>query len=324
MKAAVLHTLGGIPRYEDFPDPVPNGPDEILINIKAASVKNIDRGRAMGSHYDKYVKLPIVVGIDGVGYTEDGKRVYTGFGEGAIAEKTIVNRKRCIPLSDGIDDVTAAALPNPGLSAWFSLSYRAAMKPGDKVLILGATGITGKIAVQLARYFGASSVVATGRNEKQLQSLPALGADVVISLAQSEEDLKNALKAEAAKAPFDIVIDYVWGRPAELVLDMLSGHDLNAEPHRTRYVQVGNMAGANITLNAGILRSAAIELYGVGGGSIPKEVMRTVPGEILPKLVDLVVTGKLKMDIYTAPLSDVENAWQLGDVDGKRLVITMD
>ncbi len=323
MKAAVLHQFGTAPRYEDFPDPQPAGENEMLMQVKAASIKNIDRGRASGTHYDKYAQLPVVAGIDGVGILEDGRRVYAMFNDGMIAEKAVVELKRCIPLPDNIDDVTAAALPNPGLSAWFALYYRAALQPGDKVLILGATGVTGKMAIQLAKYFGAGRVIAAGRNEAMLAKLPELGADAVISMAQPEEQFTAAIKAEAAAKPFDIVIDYVWGRPAELVLDAISGHDLNAAAHRTRYVQVGNMAGQTINLKAGILRSTAIELYGVGGGSVPKEVMQKVPTEILPKLVELVATGVIKIETEAVPLADVEAAWERGDKDGKRIVITM-
>jgi NADPH:quinone reductase-like Zn-dependent oxidoreductase len=321
MKAAVLHQFGTLPVYEDFADPVAARPEELILKMRAASLKNLDRMRAKGTHYDKHRSLPAVVGVDGVGVLEDGRRVYAGSMQGMMADYTLVAAERCIAIPDNIDDVTAAALPNPALSAWFSLAYRAAIQPGDRVLILGATGVTGKIAIQLAKYLGAAHVVAAGRNAAIMDTLPALGADRLISLAQPEETLVAELKAER---PFDIVIDYVWGRPAELVLEMLAGHDLNAVPHRTRYVQVGEMAGASISLRAGILRSAAIELYGIGGGSVPKEVMERVPSEILPLLFRLAAEGTLSLSADTMPLSGITEAWERGDRDGRRLVITMD
>jgi len=323
MKAAVLHQFGTLPVYETFPDPQATQPGEILIDVKAASLKNLDRMRAKGTHYDLHQSLPAVVGVDGIGVTAEGRRVYAGSVHGMMGTKAVVQASRCVSIPDHIDDATAAALPNPGLSAWFSLSYRAAIRPGDKVLILGATGVTGKMAIQLAKYLGASRVVATGRNPAILDTLPALGADKVISLAQDEAALLAALRAEKDAAPFDIVIDYLWGRPAELVLGLLAGHDLHAEPHRTRYVQVGEMAGATINLKAGILRSSAIELYGIGGGSVPKEIMAQVPTEILPLLFHLVAEGKLILETDTLPLSEITGAWERGDKDGRRLVITM-
>jgi len=323
MKAAVLTQLGTAPQYLDIADPIPHGPDEVLVYMKATSIKNIDKLRAKGTHYDKHKPLPTVVGVDGVGMLEDGTRVYTGFTDGVMAEKAIVNRSRCVVLPDHIDDVTAAALPNPALSAWFTLSYRAAIQPGDTVLIMGATGVTGKMAIQLAKYFGAGHIIATGRNQQILDSLKELGADTLISLAQPDENIKAALKAEKAKHPIDIVVDYLWGKPAEIVLELLSGHDLNAAPHRTRFVQVGEMAGSTINLKAGLLRSAAIELYGIGGGSVPMEIMKTVPTEILPKLFNMVSEGKLKIETEAVPLANVEAAWERGDRDAKRLVVVM-
>ena len=120
-----------------------------------------------------------------------------------------------------------------------------------------------------------------------------------------------------------MVIDYLWGRPAELLLDTLAGHDLNATvDHITRYVQVGEMAGSAINLPAAILRSTAIELTGAGGGSISKEVISKIQTEILPKVFKLAAKGKLSIDTVAIPLKDVAEAWQQ-DAQGKRMVITM-
>ncbi|QMW00804.1 quinone oxidoreductase family protein [Spirosoma foliorum] len=321
MKAAVIHQFGETPRYEEVADPILQSENELLMTVKAASIKNIDKSQARGSHYDRSKQLPAIVGTDGVGVLPDGSRVYAFYAGSTMAEKVLVQKGGYIVLPDGIDYITAAALPNPGLSAWFSLYYRAGLQPGETVLINGATGVTGKIAIQLAKHFGAGKVIATGRNPQALATLPDLGADVVISLAQSDADLQAALKAEQRKTPFDVVIDYTWGHPAELILGVLAGNDFMAEAHRTRYVTVGEMAGPTIQLASGVLRSAAIELYGVGGGSIPKEVMRKVPTEILPKLFDLIVTGKLKIETEVVALSDVERAWNQSESGGKRLVL---
>ena len=323
MKAAVISQEGAIPVCGEVAAPRPATPDEVLMRVRAASIKNIDRSRAAGTHYDKHKTFPAVAGIDGVGVLEDGTRVYSGFADGVIAEYAVVKQSRCIAIDDDIDDITAAALPNPGLSAWFALSYRAGIKPGDTVLIMGATGVTGKVAIQLAKYFGAGRVIATGRNPAMLAMLPALGADAVISLAQPEEQIIAELKREKAISPFDIVIDYLWGRPAEMVLDLLAGHDLNAEPHRTRFVQVGEMAGKAINLKAGLLRSSAVELYGIGGGTVPREIMKTVPTHIMPTLMRLVAEGRLKIETETVPLAEVEAAWIRGDRDGKRQVVVI-
>lgn len=320
MKAAVLHKLGEIPRFEDFPEPAPEE-EQVIVKVKAASLKNIDRMLARGSHYDSYSNLPVVVGIDGVAILEDGTRIYTGSHSGMMAEKATVSKQRCVSLPDNIDNVTAAALPNPALSAWLALSYRAKLRPGETILIMGATGVTGKLAVQLAKYFGAGRIVATGRNKKELEILPLLGADTVISLEKSNEELKKTFEGQIEYKRFDIVLDYIWGHYAEVLLDAMTGHDLNAEAHRTRYIQIGEMAGATIKLSAATLRSSAIELYGQGGGSIPKDGMAKILTEIIPKLFNLAAEKKLVITTEEVPLKDIERVWRMQESGGKRIVI---
>lgn len=323
MKAAVLHAQGELPRYEDFSDPTPTNDREMVVRVKAASIKNLDRAIASGSHYDSHRHFPVVVGLDGVGVLEDGTRVFAGARPpyGMMAEKALISKEWCIPVPDTISDAMAAALPNPGLSAWFSLTWRAQIQPGDTVLLLGATGVTGKLAIQLAKHLGAGRIIAAGRNTQVLEMLPGLGADVVLSLAQSDDELKKSLQEEVRKSPVDVVLDYVWGRPAEILLDTLTGHDLEADAHRTRYVQIGEMAGPTISLRAATLRSSTIELYGQGGGSVPREVMAKVPTETLPHLFELVAQGTLHIDTEVVPLSDVTDAWRRRDNGGRRIVL---
>ena len=320
MKAAVLYKAGEIPQYDDFTDPVPQD-NELLIQVKAASIKNLDKARAKGAHYDQHEKFSVVVGVDGVGVLADGTRVYAGSRAGMMAEKALINKNWYIPVPNGVNDVTAAAIPNPAISAWLSLAYKGKLKKGDTVLILGATGITGKLAVQIARHLGAGRIIATGRNAAVLSNLDA---DVTISLSQPDDAIKQALKAEALQYPFDIVIDYLWGKPAELVLETLTGHDLNTTAdHITRFVQVGEMAGTHINLPAATLRSAPIELVGAGGGSISKEMIVKIQTEILPEVFKLASEGKLTIDTLAIPLKDVAEAWEREDTQGKRVVITM-
>src|SRR5882724_812338 len=138
MKAAVLHKAGEIPRYEDFPDPMPQQGEQI-VRMKAASIKNLDRMRAQGSHYDSYKSFPVIVGVDGIGVLEGGARVYGGSPKGMMAEKAALSGKWMVPVPDGLDDATAAAIPNPGVSAWLSLEWEGKLQKGDAVLIVGAT-----------------------------------------------------------------------------------------------------------------------------------------------------------------------------------------
>src|SRR5438093_1269582 len=319
MKAAVLHSLGEPPRFEDFRDPYPRS-DEVKVLVKAASLKNIDKEMARGSHYDRYAELPVVCGIDGVGILDDGTRAFCGGPRapfGMMAEHTVVSRAWCLPIPDAVDDVTAAALPNPALSSWLPLVWRVQLKPGETVLILGATGVAGRLAVQIARHLGAGRVVAVGRNPEVLKTLPDLGADTTISLDKPDRELVAAFKAEANRKHFDIVLDFLWGHPTEVLLDAVTGHDVTAESRRIRLVEIGEMAGPHISLAAAALRSSGLEIYGSGGGGISYQAIF----DTIPQIWALAVSGKLRIDTEGVPLASVENAWLREDVHGRRLVI---
>ena len=195
MDAAVLHALGTSPRCEPFPEPVA-GEDEVIVHVHAASLKPIDRQLAAGSHYASPRDFPLVCGTDGVGLLSDGQRVFFGGTRapyGAMAQRTVVRRAFAFPVPPEVDDETAAALPNPGISAWLTLSYRAKLVPGENVLILGATGVTGKLAVKIAKILGAGRVVAAGRNHQALTPSQQLGADAVIRLDESAEKLAESI-----------------------------------------------------------------------------------------------------------------------------------
>jgi NADPH:quinone reductase-like Zn-dependent oxidoreductase len=319
MKAAVLHALGAIPRFEDFPDPQP-GQDEVLVHVTAASLKNVDKALASGSHYGSDGQLPMVCGVDGVGVLENGTRVFCGGARrpyGMMATLSVVPRTWCVPVPEGVDDCVAAALPNPALSSWLPLTWRAQLKRGETVLVLGATGVAGKLAVQIAKHLGAGRVVAAGRNERILQALASLGADATIALSQSDEDLALAFSREALRGHFDIVLDYVWGHPTEVLLAALTGHDVRAESRGVRLIEIGEMAGPTICLSAAALRSSGIEISGTGGGSVPHSVIF----DAFPKVWALAASGQLHIDTERVPLADVESAWRRNDLPGRRLVI---
>src|SRR6202162_5181355 len=178
----MLHTLGKPPRAGQFPDPIP-AEGEVVVHVRAASLKPVDKQMAAGTHYASFRELPAVCGLDGVGVLDDGTRVFFAGPRrpyGAMAERTVVRRGQCFAVPDSLSDDMAAALPNPGVSAWLTLKERAKLLPGQSVLILGATGVTGKLAVQIAKILGAGRVIAAGRNESVLNSLLELGADTII------------------------------------------------------------------------------------------------------------------------------------------------
>jgi NADPH:quinone reductase-like Zn-dependent oxidoreductase len=320
MKAAVIESLGTAPSYAEFPDPQPTG-SAVVATVEAASLKNLDRGLVAGSHYGSpSLPLPMVAGVDGVVRFDDGRRCYANahFPYGFMADRTLIDPAGAVELPEGIDSTLAAAIPNPGLSAWFALEYAAGVTPGQAVLVLGATGVTGSLAVQLAKYqFGAGHVIAVGRNRERLDWLRTVGADETLQL---DADATEHLAAQHQSHPFDAVLDHLWGPPAEQVLAVLGNSHLAAQHHTTRYVQIGAMAGSTIELPAAILRSAGVQMLGVGLGSIPPEALARASTELLPTLFGMVSDGRLRIDVETRALRDVATVWQEPEPPGVRTV----
>lgn len=321
MKAAVVTEFGRPPRYADFPSPTP-ADGQLTGRVAAASLKNLDRGLVAGTHYGSAALTPpFVAGIDGVVELPDGRFVYSPAvsPHGMMAEQTVVDPAHAVTLPDGINPALAAATPNPGLSAWFSLEYAAQLQPGQSVLILGATGVTGSVAAQLATStFGAGRVIVAGRNRDRLQKLRDAGADGSVQIG---DDFAGRIAALHDEQPFDAVLDYLWGDPAEQVLTTLGNTGLGSSYHRTRFVQIGSMAGSTIALPAAVLRSAGVELVGVGLGSVPAEAQARATSELLPKLFALAASGALTVDVATRPLSEVEAAWSEPVSAGTRVVL---
>jgi NADPH:quinone reductase-like Zn-dependent oxidoreductase len=288
------------------------------VHVHAASLKPVDKQLASGSHYASRRELPCVCGSDGVGHLDDGQRVFFGGPlppHGAMAQRTVVPRAFTFPVPEAVDEEIAAALPNPGVSAWLSLAYRAKLVRGESVLILGATGVTGKLAVRIAKLLGAARVVAAGRNPPQLSALHDLGADATIPLALPEAELIEAFRREAGQSGFQVVIDYVWGRPAEVFLTAMTRREFAAVQSEARFVQVGENAAPNITLPAAVLRSAALTILGTAGIP-PRNVLR----EAFEQVMAHASKGELRMDTERVPLADIESVWQR-DHPGRRLVI---
>ncbi|HCC5864555.1 TPA: zinc-binding alcohol dehydrogenase family protein [Klebsiella aerogenes] len=315
MKAAVVFVLNDGPIWADFSEPQPAA-GYTLIDVRAAAISHVVKGRASGRHYSFDGTLPFVVGIDGVGMTSDGQRVYFAFPSapfGSMAQRAPVALQNCLPLPEALDDISAAAMANPGMSAWAALVKRAQFQAGETVLINGATGSAGQLAVQIARYLGAKKIIATGRNA---QALTALAADECINLTADEQTL-NAQFAAASAGQIDVVVDYLWGRSAELLLPILAKYTPGDKP--VRYVQVGSLAGADIGLNGAVLRAAPLQLMGSGIGSLSMPQLLAATGEML----QAAVPGHFTIATTPLPLRDVAAAWPR-DNSQKRTVFTLD
>jgi NADPH2:quinone reductase len=318
MKAAVLHELGRAPQFEEFAEPDADK-DELIVRVRAASLKPVDRQIASGGHYASPRDLPAICGTDGVGELEDGERIFFGGPRrpyGAMAERTVVPWQFCFSLPDGIDDGTAAALPNPGVSAWLSLTHRAKLAAGETVLILGATGVTGQLAVQIAKLLGAKRVTGAGRDARRLGRLRELGADATMQLDQPGDALKEAFAREAGDAGFDVIIDYLWGAPTEALLAAITRPEFAAVTKETRLVQVGESAGATISLPAAVLRSTALTIMGTAG--IPS---REILAEAMEQVLRRGARGELRIETERIALTDIEAVWQRKEEPGRRIVV---
>ena len=319
MKAAVLRSAGSTPVYADFPDP-DIGDGEVFVKGRASSIKRIDRGIASGQHYLKHETFPLVVGVDGIGELADGQRVYFGGVRapyGAMAEAAPARQGFLIPLEVDIDDTLAAALPNAAMSSWLPLQWHAKLQPGETVLILGATGSSGQLALQVAKHLGADRIVVAGRNRTALDALLGAGADAAISLTGEDDEVIEAFREAGGDAGYDVVLDYLWAKPLELFGASLMAGKVDYTRKQTRLVQVGNMAGPDATVPANLLRSTGLRLMGSGAGSVdPREILL-----MIPEVWKLAAAGTLTMAIEEVPLADIETAWQRGDRDGRRQVV---
>ena len=318
MRAAVLREIGKLPRVEDFQEPTP-GDGEVLIHVSAAALKPVDRQLASGTHYASPRELPVVCGSDGVGRTDDDRRVFFGGPRrpyGSMAERTVVRKAQCFPIPESVDDGTAAAITNPGVSAWVSLEHGAKLKPGETVLILGATGVTGRMAVQIAKILGARRVVAAGRNRAVLARLPEFGADATMPLDCGREELIETFRRESGQEGVDVIIDYLWGPPTEALLAALAKSEFAVSGRETRLVEVGESAGPTITLPAAVLRSSALTIRGTAG--IPA---MDVLAAAYQQVMNGASSGTLRIEIERIPLDDIEDGWER-DAKGRRLIVT--
>src|SRR5882762_2218009 len=309
MKAAVLEGIGKAPRWEEFDEPEA-GEGEAVVRVRAAALKPVDKQLAAGTHFasPKEADLPLICGTDGVGTLVDGARVFFGGCRkpfGAMAELAVVPRAFCFPLPPGIDDDAAAALPNPAVSAWLSLTHRARLSRGETVLVLGATGVTGQLAVQIAKLLGAARVVGVGRNERVLARLGELGADATIQLDQAADALKDAYLSEMGETGFTVILDYLWGEPTEALLAALTKGEFRVVGTAIRLVQVGESAGATSKLPAAVLRSTTVTILGTAGMP-PREVLFDAMKEVLQRGA----TGELRIETERAALADIESAWK--------------
>jgi len=318
MHAAVVRSFDTPPRYETFQTPEPGSEHEIAVDVLAAGLHPRVRSGASGSHYTSTEELPLIPGVDGVGRSADGRLLYFVAADGAfgsMAERTVVDRRRAVVLPDDVDVSAIAAGMNPGMSSWVALRKRISFRAGQNVLVLGATGNAGQMAVQIARFLGAGRVVGAGRDTQRLAGLKRLGADETVSLNGEADEIAQALAT--AGGDVDVVIDYLWGSVTDRAIPAL----VQGRAERSRplwWIQIGSMAGITITLPSAALRAANLQLLGSGQGSV---TTAGIAAE-LPELAAQITAGTFVVDPLPTPLADVESAWSKPTVSGQRIVFT--
>ncbi len=313
MHAAVVDSFDRPPVYREFRAPQPTD-DSVEVDVIASAIHPRVRSQAAGSHYTSTTALPLIPGIDGVGRTADGVLRYFLLPDtdlGAMAERTLIDPRRSIVMPEGIDPVVIAAAMNPAMSSWVALRRRIELPEDARVLVLGATGSAGRIAVQIAKHLGAAHVTAVGRDARKLARLPALGADSVVDLTRDPE----AGLAEAGR-DLDVVVDYLWGEPAAVALRAIV--PARADDDRLlSWIAIGSTAGAESAIPSAALRATNLRIVGSGQGSVPTRGFL----EELPALADEVTRGGYAIAARAVPLRDVTAAWAEAPTTDDRLVL---
>ena len=318
MKAAVVSSFDTAPRYEEFPAPTTAGDDDMVISVIAAGLHPRVRSQAGGSHYTSTGELPLVPGIDGVGRGPDGLLRYFILPDttmGAMAEQTVVDARRSIALPEDSDPIAVAAAMNPAMSSWVALRQRVQFQAGQNVLVLGATGNAGRMAVQIAKLFGADQIIAAGRSADRLAGLGALGATATVLLEADAGAVAHRLGQAAADV--DVVIDYLWGQPtAAAMVTVVTGRADRSQP--LTWIEIGSVAGPAAPIPSAALRAARLQIVGSGQGSVgAREILAE-----LPALAREITNGELDIDARPMPLTDVEQAWADAAHTTQRIVLT--
>lgn len=327
MQAVHIDAAGAAPAEVTIPEPRPE-PGYRVVDLVGAGVHVVVRARASGRHYSSSNRWPIVPGVDAVARTADGSLVYTGGAVdpgGTMAQRFAVPDRFAIPLPDGGDPLAVAAGVNPAMSSWIPLGERAAELTESglgTVVILGATGAAGRLAIANAALLGAEAIIAVGRNAERLEELsaPAPTRLRTVRLTGTDNDAGALADAIGGSVP-STILDYVWGSTAEAMFEALTRQPIGDGVTETRYVEIGSMGGSSAALPAALLRSRRIAVAGSGLGSLsPSAMLR-----LMPELVTRLADGRLTVPYRAYPMADVALAWKAAATDSaQRVVIVPD
>ncbi len=315
IQVALVEAFGEPPRYRSAPEPPAEKGGEV-VDVLAVGVHPVTRGVAAGLHYASPDRLPMIPGIDGVVRRADGSLAFVIAGDtGTMAERIVINPARAISVPADADPAIVAATMNPVMSSWVVLRARVPFAPGQSVLVLGATGNAGSMAVKVARHLGAGRVIAAGRNQTRLDALLHEGADEVVALTS---DLETTGVELAAAADVDVVLDYIGGAPSEAAMRAI----LQARTDSAQlldWVHIGSIGGSTVTIDGAALRSRALRISGSGFGSVSPAVYQ----KELPEAAKAIASGALVVQPRRFALADIEDAWAHTDEPGERTVIVL-
>lgn len=307
--AAVVSDFSQPPVFAEFAEPEPTD-GEVIAEIRAAAVSRLVRLVAAGAHYSSAASPPMVAGVDGVAQLADGALVYVpGVRSpwGTLAQRAAVPLAAARPVPAGLDVVQAAAVVNAAFASWLPLTR--ILEPGatPTVLVLGATGAAGAVAVPVAKHLGARRVIAVGREGPALRGAAEQGADEVIALGDGLEAAIERLGADGV----DVVLDFLWGDTAAVVLPALA----RSAPHpryRIDWVNLGALDGSQVPLDSTLLRMSDLHVWGSGAGAYSPERRR----DMVDTALDLAARGVITVDVQQRRLADVGSTW----TDSGRLV----
>lgn len=303
MAAAVIESLASDPVFRQIAKPSPDKA-QVLVQVAAAALNPVDLRIALGTFYGGARPVPYVPGSEGVGVVVgrktslQGQRVRFETGQGALAEWTVASEEMCLPVPEELSTAVAAGLGVAGIAAWVALVDKVRLQAGESVLVLGATGSVGQIAVQIAKLLGARRIVAAGRNAKVLAKSLDLGADAVVLIADQDRESLQQQFLDAADGPVDIIFDPVWGHPLEAAL--------GAAAQSARVAHLGESAGSEATLTSAIVRGKQLTIIGHSNPLTPWELRARAFGE----LADHAAAGRIRIDVEEVPLSAVQTAWR--------------
>ena len=322
MKAAILHSADSVPVYGDFDEPVA-GPDSEIVELVAAGIHQFTRSVATGRHYGRDAVFPAIPGLNAVARRADGTLVFTSAGPppyGTFAERFASPAAMRFPLPDGAAPEAIAAGVNPGIASWLPLNARLA-EAGQlgTVLVLGVTGMSGFLAAQNARLLGAARVVGAGRSQPGLDRAAEAGAQTVALTGDQDNDADALSRVLDGAAP-GLVLDFVWGPVAETAFGALARRGFSEDDADIKYVQIGALAGARAAVPSQLLRSRKLTISGSGAGSVPATEIKAQ----IPRYLQLIADGSVRVPYRTFPLADAGAAWAVSAEPGPRVVLVRD